>query len=50
MERTDSTVIQVAPAYENAKIQEVQGFGVNCFTRVERAPEPRRGSAVPRVH
>jgi hypothetical protein len=35
MERTDSTVIQVAPAYENAKIQEMQGFGWNLQGRQE---------------
>lgn len=35
MERTESIVIQVAPAYENAKIKEMEMFGWNLQGRQE---------------
>lgn len=35
MERTESTVIQVAPDYENDKIKEMEGFGWNLQGRQE---------------
>lgn len=39
MERTESAVIQVAPDYENDKIQEMQGFGWNLHGRQEMREE-----------
>jgi hypothetical protein len=35
MDRTESMVVQVAPQYENGKIQEMQGFGWNLHGRQE---------------
>ncbi len=35
MERTDSRIVQVAPAYENERIQEMQAFGWNLQGRQE---------------
>lgn len=35
MERTESLIIQVAPNYENEKIQEMQAFGWNVHGRQE---------------
>jgi hypothetical protein len=35
MERTESSVVQVAPQYENEKIHEMQGFGWNLQGRQE---------------
>lgn len=35
MERTESTVIQVAPDYENAKIKEMENFGWSLQNRQE---------------
>jgi len=35
MERTESTVVQVAPDYENAKIEEMQMFGWSLQSRQE---------------
>src|SRR5947209_7421150 len=35
MERTESTVVQVAPSYENAKIREMEGFGWSLQGRQE---------------
>jgi len=35
MERTESTVVQVAPDYENAKIKEMEMFGWNLQSRQE---------------
>jgi hypothetical protein len=35
MERTESTVVQVAPQYENDKIKEMEGFGWNLQGRQE---------------
>lgn len=39
MERTESTVVQVAPDYENEKTQEMQGFGWNLQGRQEMREE-----------
>lgn len=39
MERTESTVIQVAPDFENAKIQEMQSFGWSLQGRQEMHQE-----------
>jgi hypothetical protein len=39
MERTESTVIQVAPSYENEKIQEMEAFGWNLHGRQEMHEE-----------
>ena len=39
MERTESAVVQVAPNYENEKIQEMQGFGWSLQGRQEMRVE-----------
>ena len=35
MEKTESTIIQVAPSYENAKIKEMENFGWSLASRQE---------------
>ena len=35
IEKTESTVVQVAPSYENAKIKEMENFGWNLQNRQE---------------